>query len=369
MDSQRGRRHAGRRHHRSRAGVAGRSGVHRTAREGSAGGCERSLRGGRIGESRLRYLCASRGRDPGGQLSARRRAREGERGCVRELAVQAQARECRRRRQASRRSGVYGCRRQGMRGTMKMDDLHLRTRRSLAELEQHRGFVERHIGTTDADQAEMLSALGVASRAALVDAIVPTAIRSRRDLALPAAKAEQEALDELKAIARKNHVVKSFIGQGYYGTFTPAVILRNVLENPAWYTAYTPYQPEISQGRLEALINFQTMVCDLTGLAVVNASMLDEATAAAEAMMLCRRVAKNSSMTIHVAEDVLPQTIDVVRTRARPLGITVSVGPAQRALDTECFAALLQYPGADGDVRDYRAFVDALHAKGALAIC
>ena len=252
---------------------------------------------------------------------------------------------------------------------MKMDDLHPRARRPLAELEQHRGFVERHIGTSEAEQAEMLATLGVASRAALVDAIVPTAIRLHRELALPAAKGEQEALDELKAIARKNRVVKSFIGQGYYGTFTPAVILRNVLENPAWYTAYTPYQPEISQGRLEALINFQTMVCDLTGLAVANASMLDEATSAAEAMTLCRRVAKAPSMTIHVAEDVLPQTIDVVRTRAQPLGIEVSVGPAQRALDIECFAALLQYPGADGDVRDYRAFVEALHAKGALAIC
>ena len=252
---------------------------------------------------------------------------------------------------------------------MKMDDLHPRARRPLAELEQRRGFLERHIGTSEADQAEMLAALGVASRAALVNAVVPTAIRSRRDLALPPAKGEQEALDELKAIARKNRVVKSFIGQGYYGTFTPAVILRNVLENPAWYTAYTPYQPEISQGRLEALINFQTMVCDLTGLPVANASMLDEATAAAEAMTLCRRVGKGPSMMLYVADDVLPQTIDVVRTRARPLGIAVSVGPAQKAHDTDCFAALLQYPGANGEVRDYRALVDALHAKGALAIC
>ena len=174
---------------------------------------------------------------------------------------------------------------------MKMDKPRTAVaRRALAELEQHRGFVDRHIGTTDAEQAEMLKMLGYASRSALIDAAVPPAIRLRGPLALPAAKGEEEALDELKAMARKNRVLKSYIGQGYYGTLTPGVILRNVLENPAWYTAYTPYQPEISQGRLEALINFQTMVCDLTGFAVANASMLDEATAAAEAMTLCRRV-------------------------------------------------------------------------------
>src|SRR5215831_9459457 len=220
---------------------------------------------------------------------------------------------------------------------MKMNELTKvsgpQARQTLVELEQHRGFVDRHIGTDDADQAEMLEALGFRSRAALIDAIVPPSIRSRRPLALPAAKGEQEALDELKGIARENRVTKSYIGQGYYGTLTPGVILRNLLENPAWYTAYTPYQPEISQGRLEALINFQTMVCDLTGFAVANASMLDEATAAAEAMTLCRRVGKNASNAIYVAADVLPQTIDVVRTRARPLGIEVRVGPAQDALE------------------------------------
>src|SRR5205823_7434798 len=169
----------------------------------------------------------------------------------------------------------------------------------------------------------MLNVLGYASRSALIDAAVPAAIRLREPLALSAAKGEQEAQDELKAIARKNRVLKPFIGQGYYGTLTPGVILRNVLENPAWYTAYTPYQPEISQGRLEALINFQTMVCDLTGFAVTNASMLDEATAAAEAMTLCQRVGKSKSALFYVADGVLPQTRDVVRTRAAPLGITV----------------------------------------------
>jgi glycine dehydrogenase len=242
------------------------------------------------------------------------------------------------------------------------------SRRTLAELEQHRGFVDRHIGTDDADQAEMLDTLGFSSRAALIDAIVPSAIRSRRPLALPPAKGEQEALDELKAIARENRVTKSYIGQGYYGTLTPGVILRNLLENPAWYTAYTPYQPEISQGRLEALINFQTMVCDLTGMAIANASMLDEATAAAEAMALAHRVGKSKSTTFFVADDVLPQTIDVVRTRARPLGLDVVVGPATAPVTADCFAALLQYPGVNGDVRDYRVQVEALHAKGAVAI-
>ena len=255
---------------------------------------------------------------------------------------------------------------------MKMNELKpapsARRRLSLRDLEQHRGFVDRHIGTDDADQAAMLGTLGFASRAALIDAIVPPAIRMKRPLALPAAKGEEEALEELRVLAAKNRVYTSHIGQGYYGTYTPAVILRNVLENPAWYTAYTPYQPEISQGRLEALVNFQTMVCDLTAMAIANASMLDEATAAAEAMTLCRRMSKGKSTTIHVAADVLSQTIDVVRTRAQPLGITVTVGPADAALAGDCFAVLLQYPGANGEVRDYRALVAALHAEGTLVI-
>ena len=252
---------------------------------------------------------------------------------------------------------------------MKMDKPRTGVvRRPLAELEQHRGFVDRHIGTTDAEQVEMLKVLGYASRSALIDAAVPPAIRLCEPLALSAAKGEEEALDELKAMARKNRVLKSYIGQGYYGTLTPGVILRNVLENPAWYTAYTPYQPEISQGRLEALINFQTMVCDLTGFAIANASMLDEATAAAEAMTLARRVGKSASNAFWVADDVLPQTIDVVRTRALPLGFNVVVGPAAAAAGSDCFAALLQYPGVNGDVRDYRALAEALHAKGALVL-
>jgi glycine dehydrogenase len=240
--------------------------------------------------------------------------------------------------------------------------------RSLAELEQHGAFIDRHIGTTAGEQADMLKTLGYASRAALIDAVVPPSIRLREPLALPAAKGEHEALAALRAYASRNRVLQSFIGQGYYGTFTPGVILRNVLENPAWYTAYTPYQAEISQGRLEALVNFQTMVCDLTGLAVANASMLDEATAAAEAMTLARRVGKNESNAIYVADDVLPQSIDVLRTRAAPLGLAVVVGPAEVAAKADCFAALFQYPGVNGEVRDLRAVADALRARGALVL-
>ena len=255
---------------------------------------------------------------------------------------------------------------------MQMNELNpssaVAPRRDLRELEQHRGFVDRHIGTDDADQAAMLRELGFATRGALIDAIVPPAIRTRTALALPAAKGEEEALEELRGLAAKNRVYTSYIGQGYYGTYTPGVILRNVLENPAWYTAYTPYQPEISQGRLEALVNFQTMICDLCAMAIANASMLNEATAAAEAIELSRRVSQLPATTIFIAADVLPQTIDVVRTRAKPLGIDVTVGPARAAVDSDCFAVLLQYPGADGEVRDYRALAAALHAKGTLVI-
>src|SRR6185437_8811408 len=239
---------------------------------------------------------------------------------------------------------------------------------SLATLEAHDAFVARHIGTTPAEQAAMLATLGMPSRRALMDAIVPPSIRRRTPMALRPALSEAEALARLKTIAARNRVLKSCIGQGYYGTQTPGVILRNVLENPAWYTAYTPYQPEISQGRLEALVNFQTMVADLTGMEIANASMLDEATAAAEAMTLCQRAGVSKSRTFFVADDVLAQTIDVVRTRAAPLGIDVVIGPADAAADCDPFGVLLQYPGADGDVRDYRALVDKLHAKKAIVI-
>ena len=219
---------------------------------------------------------------------------------------------------------------------------------SLAELENASEFVARHIGPTAADEQQMLTAIGAASRRALIEAVVPRSIARTHPMALPAPLTEAQALAELKAIASRNRVLKSFIGQGYHGTHTPGVILRNVLENPAWYTAYTPYQAEISQGRMEALINFQTLVCDLTGMAIAGSSMLDEATAAAEAMTLALRVGKSKSTTFFVADDVLPQTLEVVRTRAAPLGISVVSGPLSAAAQAGAFAVLLQYPGVDG---------------------
>src|SRR6476660_276557 len=248
-----------------------------------------------------------------------------------------------------------------------MDD-KLDREATLSSLEDHDAFVRRHIGTSEDAQAAMLDELGFETIGALMDSVVPAAIRLDRPLPLPPPCTEAEALAELRAIAAKNRVLKSVIGQGYYGTETPAVILRNVLENPAWYTAYTPYQPEISQGRLEAMLNFQTMVCDLTGMAIANASMLDEATAAAEAMTLCQRVGTSKSARFFVAADVFAQTLDVVRTRAAPLGIDVVTGAADAAGAAGAFAILLQYPAADGSVRDYRSLVDASHASGALVV-
>ena len=239
---------------------------------------------------------------------------------------------------------------------------------ALATLEDAGEFSARHIGTTPVEQAAMLATLGYPSRDAMIDALVPPAIRERTALPLPGPLTEAAALARLKDIAAQNRVLKSYIGQGYYGTLTPAVILRNILENPAWYTAYTPYQPEIAQGRLEALVNFQTMVCDLTGMAIANASMLDEATAAAEAMALALRAGRSESRTFFVADDVFAQTLDVVRTRAAPLGVTVVTGPAEAAAGQDAFAVLLQYPGGNGDVRDCRALADAVHRRGGLVI-
>ncbi len=235
---------------------------------------------------------------------------------------------------------------------------------SLGDLEDHGAFQRRHIGPDAADQAAMLATLGFDSRQALIDAVVPKAIRRKRAMDVGEPRSEAEALTHLRAIAEKNQVFKSFIGQGYYETHTPGVILRNVFQNPAWYTAYTPYQPEISQGRLEALINFQTMVADLTGLDIANASMLDEATAAAEAMTLCLRSTRSASRIFAVADDVFPQTIDVVRTRAEPLGIEVRVLPAAQLASVDAFGALVQYPGAEGEVRDYAPLAASLHQRG-----
>ena len=239
---------------------------------------------------------------------------------------------------------------------------------TLAQLEDHGAFSRRHIGPDPDEQAAMLAVLGYPSRAALVDAVIPKGIRRRAPMALGAPLSEGEALEKLRAIARKNAVFKSYIGQGYHGTYTPGVILRNVLESPAWYTAYTPYQPEISQGRLEALLNFQTMVADLTALPVANASLLDEATAAAEAMALCLRATGSASRVFAVADDVLPQTLAVLRTRAAPLGIEVRAVPPGELARVEAFAALVQYPGVEGHVREYAPLAAALHARGAFLV-
>ncbi len=250
-----------------------------------------------------------------------------------------------------------------------MLNTHLPT---LAELENATEFQARHLGPWDEEQQHMLGAIGVASRQALIEGIVPASIKRGNPMELPAPLTEAQALAELKAIAQQNKLMRNFIGQGYYGTLTPGVILRNILENPAWYTAYTPYQAEISQGRMEALINFQTMVTDLTGMAIANASMLDEATAAAEAMTLAARGGKSKSTRFVVCHDVFPQTLEVIQTRAKPLGITVDLVHAAQLAEhlqtNDCFAALMQYPGVNGQVRDLRPLIDALHAKGAMAI-
>ena len=206
---------------------------------------------------------------------------------------------------------------------------------SLRSLEHHDAFIERHIGPNDAEIAQMLRVVGHDSLEAMTDAIVPGSIRSTDPLALPEAVSEVEALAKIRDIADRNLVFRSFIGQGYAGTHTPNVILRNILENPAWYTAYTPYQAEISQGRMEALINFQTMCADLTGMEIANASLLDEGTAAAEAMTLAKRSAKSKSNVFFVSNGVHPQTIEVLRTRAEPIGIEVVVGDEADAAGVE----------------------------------
>ncbi|SDZ20039.1 aminomethyl-transferring glycine dehydrogenase [Delftia lacustris] len=242
----------------------------------------------------------------------------------------------------------------------------------LAALENATEFVARHIGIAPEDDAHMLSAIGAASRDALIDAIVPPSIRRHQPMALPPAATEAQALAELKALAGRNQLLKSFIGQGYYGTHTPGVILRNILENPAWYTAYTPYQAEISQGRMEALVNFQTMVCDLTAMPIANASMLDEATAAAEAMTLAKRSVKSKSNRFVVAGDAHPQTIEVIQTRAAPLGIEVllanSLEEWNQLMEGDYFAVLAQYPATSGRIDDLRADVDKAHGKQAAFI-
>ena len=228
-------------------------------------------------------------------------------------------------------------------------------------------FAGRHIGLSQADEQFMLDAIGAESRETLIEEIVPASILRRTEMNLPSAVSEQEALAELKAVAQQNKVYKSFLGQGYYGTHTPAVIQRNVLENPAWYTAYTPYQAEISQGRMEAVLAFQTMICDLSGMPIANASLLDEATAAAEAMTLAHRMHKGQESTFIADRRCHPQTLEVLATRAEPLGIDLIIGDVADMVDEEqYFGVLVQYPTTEGDIPDWHGLADRVHDHKAL---
>jgi glycine dehydrogenase len=243
--------------------------------------------------------------------------------------------------------------------------------RSLRSLESSATFADRHIGPDADQQAKMLAIVGYGSLEELAAQAIPASIADepRRQSSIPPAATEVEVTEELRALAAQNTALTPMIGLGYYGTHTPAVIRRNVLENPAWYTAYTPYQPEISQGRLEALLNFQTVISDLTGLAVAGASLLDEPTAAAEAMALCRRNSSSSSNRFYVDADVLPQTIAVIRTRAIPMGLDVVVVDLTNGLpDDGCFGVLIQDPGTSGRLRDHAALTAQAHAAGALVV-
>ena len=233
------------------------------------------------------------------------------------------------------------------------------------------GFIHRHVSANPSDIGAMLDELGLSSLDALVDETIPADIRLQGALDVPAGRGESAALGWLKEILSKNQVVRSFIGAGYYGCFTPAVIQRNVFENPGWYTQYTPYQAEIAQGRLEALLNFQTMVCDLTALPLSNASLLDEATAAAEAMAMARATHRGKRNLFFASRDCHPQTIAVLRTRAEPLGVTLEIGEPDSFdfANENLFGAIFQYPATDGGIRDYRSIVETIHSVNAVAIC
>ncbi|OVE79879.1 glycine dehydrogenase (aminomethyl-transferring) [bacterium J17] len=242
--------------------------------------------------------------------------------------------------------------------------------RSLSVTDSFGEFVRRHVGLSDSDIAEMLDLLGADSLDEFIDTVVPENIRRLNPMKFMPALSETEVIKRLKKIAAQNKIARNFIGNGFYDCIVPPVIQRNILENPAWYTQYTPYQPEIAQGRLEALFNFQTMICDLSGMEIANASLLDEGTAAAEAMTLCQRVkSKLKREKFFVAEDCHPHVIDVVKTRAEPLGIEVVVAsPEASNIDSSYFAALLQYPGTDGRILDYEEFTGAVHEQDALVI-
>ncbi|MBE3719830.1 aminomethyl-transferring glycine dehydrogenase [Vibrio parahaemolyticus] len=236
----------------------------------------------------------------------------------------------------------------------------------LQSLSTQNEFVGRHNGPKLSDQQKMLEAINAVSLDALISETVPANIRLEQPMTLAEAKSEADMLATMKQFAKQNQVKRTFIGQGYYNTFTPNVILRNVLENPGWYTAYTPYQPEISQGRLESLLNFQQMVIDLTGMEIANASLLDEATAAAEAMTLCKRAGKSKSNVFFVADDVHPQTIEVVKTRAKFIGFEVLVGSLESLPEQDVFGALVQYPSTTGEVRDLTDIIAKAQANKTL---
>ncbi|HET9071819.1 MAG TPA: glycine dehydrogenase (aminomethyl-transferring), partial [Acidimicrobiales bacterium] len=233
-------------------------------------------------------------------------------------------------------------------------------------------FVDRHVGTSEGDRAKMLAALGYGSLDELIDAALPAGIRRRLETILPPAASEEEVLAELRALAAANQPGEAMIGLGYYGTVTPPVIRRNVLEDPSWYTAYTPYQPEISQGRLEALLNFQTMVADLVGLPLANASLLDEATAVVEAVGVIRRAGRHAGNRLLVDADAFPQTVAVLRTRCEAIGVEVELFdpdaglPAPATDDDDVFGLVLQYPGASGAVRDLAALTEEAKSRGAM---
>jgi len=240
---------------------------------------------------------------------------------------------------------------------------------ALKDLEPGANFIRRHIGPDEAETAAMLKTVGASTLDDFIDKVVPRKIRAKRPLDLAKPMPERTALSYLREAASRNEVFTSMIGMGYYGTITPKVILRNILENPGWYTAYTPYQAEVSQGRLEALLNYQQMIVDMTGLPIANASLLDEGTAAAEAMTMAKRVAKSPSNTFFVDADTHPQTIGVMETRAKGFGYTLVIGdPLKDLRAEEGFGALLSYPGSSGEVRDFTGVISALHGAGALAI-
>ena len=229
-------------------------------------------------------------------------------------------------------------------------------------------FIKRHIGPSEADQQKMLNELGFDSLDDLISKTVPEKILLKEDLGIGEPNSEYEALRKLKVISKQNRIYSNFIGMGYYGTYTPYVILRNILENPGWYTAYTPYQPEVAQGRLEMLLNFQQMITDFTGLDIANASLLDEGTAAAEAVGLSYRICKNDSNIVFVSKDCHPQTIDVIKTRAEPLGLTVVVGDESTDIKEDIVCGILQYPGTLGDIKDPSEAISKIHKNNGKAV-